>query len=254
MILTRVAAALFMLLVGCGVAQAQPQAPAAFVERFETIDPEKWIVADGWTNGEWTANDWRRSQVGLTSNGLMITLARSRGGEKRFSSGELQSQNIFRYGYFEIRMRPPRGSGLTTGFFTYSRPGAPNTWSEIDIEVIGRDTRHVQLSYFQRGEDTVTVLPLGFDAAAAEHNYAFEWTAQAIRWYVDGRLIHEETGARRPIPQAAQRLYLHLWNTEMLTDWLGPILPWEGPWRLHVSCIAYAPQYEGRQLCAPQPK
>lgn len=232
-----------------GAAVAQTPMPA-FVEQFETIDEARWRVADGWTNGEWTANDWRASQIRRISDGVEVTLARSRGGQKRYSSGELQSEEMYRYGYFETRMQAPRGSGLVTGFFTYVRPGGENTWDEIDIEILGRDTRSIQLTYWRRGRNHVTTLPLGFDAAEGLHTYGFEWTPRVVRWYVDGRVIHEEAGANGPLPQAPQRLYLHLWNSETLTDWLGPILPWEGPWRLTVSCIAYAPSYQGQQLCA----
>jgi len=227
----------------------QPQ-PRAFVDTLAIVDEERWRVADGWSNGEWTANDWRRSQIRRISSGIEITLARSRGGEKRFSSGELQSEDVYRYGYFETRMQVPRGSGLVTGFFTYVRSGAENTWDEIDIEILGRNTRAIQFTYFRRGQRHIETLPLGFDAAEGHHTYGFEWTPRAIRWYVDGRLLHEETGTNGPLPQATQRLYLHLWNSETLTEWLGPILPWEGPWRLQVSCIAYAPSYAGASLCA----
>jgi hypothetical protein len=66
-------------------------------------------------------------------------------------------------------------------------------------------------------------------------------TTSSIRSDADGR----------PLPQSAQRLYVHLWNSETLRGWLGPILPWDGPWRLNVDCIAYAPAYEGRSLCGP---
>lgn len=236
-----------LLLFG-NAAVAQERQPA-FTERFSVIDESRWIVADGWTNGEWTANDWRASQVRTIPDGLEVTLARTRGGEKRFSSGELQSQVEYRYGYFETRMRVPRGSGLVTGFFTYTRPGAERTWDEIDIEILGRDTRAIQLSYFRHGRQQNVTLPLPFDAAEDMHTYGFEWTPRAIRWYVDGRLLHEVTGANGALPQRPQRLYLHLWNTETLTDWLGPILPWEGPWRLNVACIAYAPSYQGQSLC-----
>lgn len=236
-------------LFGGGVCYAQQNRPQAFIETFSTIDETRWRVADGWSNGEWTANDWRRSQIRRVPQGIDISLARSRGGAKRYSSGELQSEDVYRYGYFETRMRVPRGSGLVTGFFTYVRPAGENTWGEIDIEILGRDTRSIQFTYFHRGESRITTLPLGFDAAAGMHTYGFEWTPRAIRWYVDGRMLHEETGARGPLPQAPQRLYLHLWNSETLTDWLGPILPWAGPWRLTVSCIAYAPSYEGRTMC-----
>ena len=159
-------------------------------------------------------------------------------------------ENVYRYGYFETRMQVPRGSGLVTGFFTYARPGGENSWDEIDIEILGRDTRAIQFTYFRQGDRHIETRPLGFDAAEGPHTYAFEWTPRAIRWYVDGRMVHEETGSNGPLPQGTQRLYLHMWNTETLNDWLGPILPWEGPWRLNVSCIAYAPTYAGRSLCA----
>src|SRR5690606_11920379 len=154
------------------------------------------------------------SQIKPVPEGVEILLARSRGGEKHYSSGELQSEAAFRYGYFETRLRAPRGSGLVTGFFTYARPGAENTWGVIDIEILGRETRSVQLASFRRGDQHVTTLALTFVAAAGFHTYGFEWTREAIRWYVDGRPIHEETGANGPLPQRPQRLYLHLWNTE----------------------------------------
>src|SRR5262245_38057040 len=97
--------------------------PHSFVDTLAFLDESRWRVADGWTNGDWTANDWRRSQVRRTHSGIEITLARSHGGDKRFSSGELQSEDVYRYGYFETRLQAPRGSGLVTGFFTYTRSG-----------------------------------------------------------------------------------------------------------------------------------
>lgn len=241
--------AIFMIALAASSPVAAQNQPAPFIDTLAVIDENRWRVADGWSNGAWTANDWRASQIRQTGNGIEITLGRSRGGDKRFSSGELQSEDVYRYGYFETRMQVPRGSGLVTGFFTYTRDGAENTWDEIDIEILGRDTRSIQFTYFRRGARHITTVPLPFDAADAQHSYGFEWTPRAIRWYVDGRLLHEETGSDGPLPQATQRLYLHLWNTETLDEWLGPILPWEGPWRLNVSCIAYAPSYEGRPIC-----
>lgn len=227
----------------------EPQPVPAFAERFETIDEERWQVADGWSNGDWTANHWREEQIQIAPHGIDIVLDAATDGDKAYTSGELQSRETFRYGYFETRMRVPRGSGLVTGFFTYTRDGHERTWEEIDVEILGRDTRSIQLTYFRRGRDHIVTRPLGFDAASDFHNYGFEWTPDKLRWYVDGTLVHEELGASAPLPRAAQRLYLHLWNTETLTDWLGSIDPDERPWRLSVGCIAFAPRYEGRPLC-----
>jgi endo-1,3-1,4-beta-glycanase ExoK len=249
---SRTAIVALALTIG-GVAHAQqapqPPRPQAFIDRLGALDEQRWRVADGWSNGDWAANDWRRSQIRRSPRGMEITLARTRGGEKRFSSGELQSEDTYRYGYFETRLQAPRGSGLVTGFFTFARPGGEASWDEIDIEILGRDTRSIQLTYYRRGANHITTLPLPFDAAEGEHSYGFEWTPRVVRWYVDGAMIHEETGANGPLPQSAQRLYLHMWNTETLSDWLGPIVASEGPWRLNVYCIAYAPHSEGVSLC-----
>lgn len=242
-------AAFAFTLCAVGVARAQEQ-PHGFVDSFAVLDESRWRIADGWSNGSWTANDWRRTQIRRIPSGIQITLGRNPGGsDKRFSSGELQSEDVYQYGYFETRMQAPRGSGLVTGFFTYTRPTGENSWDEIDIEILGRDTRSIQLTYFRNGQRHIETIPLGFDAAEGLHTYGFEWRPERIRWYVDGRMVHEENGTNGPIPHRRQRLYLHLWNTDTLTEWLGRILPWEGPWRLNVSCIAYAPTYENRSLC-----
>ncbi|MEZ6022546.1 MAG: family 16 glycosylhydrolase [Hyphomonadaceae bacterium] len=220
-----------------------------FVDRFERINADVWTLSDGWSNGDWMANDWRASQVRTGNGGARVLLERRRLGAKRFSSGELQTNELYRYGYFEARMQVPRGSGIVSGFFTYTQPGGQQTWDEIDIEILGRDTRQIQFTYFRGGERLAVTLPLGFDAAEGMHTYAFEWATQYIRWYVDGRLMYEATGENLALPHRPQRLYLNLWNSDHLTDWVGPIAHGRGPWTLQVACIAHARRYEGRALC-----
>lgn len=241
-------AALCALFTTSAFAQ-EAQVGPAFVDTFAVVDQTRWRVSDGWSNGEWTANDWRARQITRTATGIDFTLQRQSGAEKRFTSGELQSDAGYRYGYYEVRWQVPRGSGLVSGFFTYTRPGDESTWDEIDIEILGRNTRAVQFTYWRRGQQHITTVPLPFDAAAGQHSYGFDWQPNYIRWYADGRLIHQETGQNGPLPQASQRIYLHLWNSEQLTDWLGPIMPWENNWRLSVSCVAQAASYAGRPLC-----
>jgi beta-glucanase (GH16 family) len=56
---------------------------------------------------------------------------------KPYAGGELQSDEHFQYGYYEVRMRVPRGDGIVVGFFTYTLPGDRDTQQEIDIEFVG---------------------------------------------------------------------------------------------------------------------
>lgn len=224
----------------------------SFVERFRVLDESKWLVSDGWSNGDWTANDFRRTQVAAGPDGLTMTLERApRGNDKRYSSGEIQIRGErFQYGYFEVRMQPPKGSGLVTGFFTYTGPPFGDPQHEVDIEILGRNTSEITLTYFSDGDRITTVEPLGFDSADELHTYGFEWMPGAIRWYVDGELIHEANGEELALPTLAQTLYLNLWNSDTLTDWVGPIRENDGePWTLAVTCIAYAESYDGAPIC-----
>ncbi|MEZ6024206.1 MAG: family 16 glycosylhydrolase [Hyphomonadaceae bacterium] len=222
-----------------------------FIDRFDSVDPYRWRVSDGWDNGAWMANDWRASQIDAGASGLTITLDRHPdGGDKLFASGEMQTHEEYQYGYFETRMRVPRGEGLVTGFFTYTQPNGRPTWEEIDIEILGRDTRTMEVTYHLHGRSRMTSVDLGFDAAEDFHTYGFEWTPEAIRWYVDNRLVHEVNGPSVREMRRPQRFYLHLWSSTELFRWVGHINPYEAPWRLAVACVAQAETYRGRALCA----
>ena len=223
----------------------------AFIERFRSLDSNRWVFSDGWDNGGFMENDWRSDALSVTREGLAITLDWNRsGGHKIFSSGELQSRQEFQYGYFEARMRVPRGEGLVTGLFTYTQPSGRSTWEEIDIEILGRNTRVMEVTYHIHGRSRQTGIDLGFDAADGFHTYGFEWTEDTLRWYVDNRMVHEVRGARVQDMQRSQRFYLQLWNTAELYRWAGHINPAEAPWVLTVSCMAQARAYRGASLCA----
>jgi beta-glucanase (GH16 family) len=202
-------------------------------------------VSNGWSNGNWTDNDWRADHVTAGPGGLVMSLTPAHGGDKPYSGGEIQSHALYRYGYFEVQTRFPRGSGIVSNLFTY----AGNPHDEIDVEVLGRKTDEVMFTIFTGGERHSKVVPLGFDAAAGYHLYAFEWTPDRIRWYVDGKLVNEVRSSDFALPQTPQRFIINLWNSSTQTDWVGPIDDKSAPWTLHVRCMAYAPSYAGRALC-----
>lgn len=236
----------------CALVCAHPalaQDNAGFVDRLAHIDGGRWRLSDGWSNGDWIDNDWRARQISNGAGGAAILLSAQHGAAKPFSSGEMQTNGVYQHGYFEARLQAPRGSGVVTGFFTYTREGDDqSTWDEIDVEILGRDTSTVQFTYFHGGARRSATVPLGFDAASGLHTYAFDWQTDHLRWYVDGVMRHEEVGDALPLPTRAQRLFVNLWNSSSLTDWLGPI-DGHGPWMLHVACVAQADQAPARPLC-----
>jgi len=231
---------------------ALPPLGEPFIERFEGDElSERWFVSDGWSNGDWMDNDWRASQVTLGENGLALTMEPApEGSEKILKSAEFRTHEFFRYGYFEIQMRVPRDTGIVTGFFTYAHTDGKTQSNEIDIEILGRNTRLLEATIHENGKSNHTVVQLPFDAADGFHTYGFDWRADSVRWYADGKMIHEVKGDAAARLVRPQQLIVDLWATHKLNEWVGPLNISDGPWKLDVACIAYHPVApRGRPLC-----
>ncbi len=211
-----------------------------FIDRFDARDPERWSVSHNWSNGDWAANDWQRSQSRF-GKGLSLTLAPAVADSAPFSSGEVQSRDTFGHGYYETSMRAAPGSGIVTGFFTYTGPYFGKEWNEIDVEVLGARPREVLLTYFLGEEKISKAVPLGFDATKSHHHYAFDWQPGSLAWYVDGKLVHRERGGTVPLPRERQKIMMSVWASQTLTDWVGPFDTNALPSTAHFACVAYNP-------------
>ncbi|RYZ11701.1 MAG: glycosyl hydrolase family protein [Alphaproteobacteria bacterium] len=230
---------------------ALPQLGEAFVDRFdgEELD-ERWFVSDGWSNGDWMDNDWRASQIALGEHGLTMTMEQGpEDSEKPLASAEMRTKQPIRYGYFEVNMRVPKGSGLVTGVFSYAGQDKEIRPHEIDIEILGRNTRVLEATIHENGKPTHTKIRLPFDAADGFHTYGFDWQPNLVRWYADGKLIHEERGGAASRLSRPQEFIIHFWASSQLSAWVGKLNKGNAPWELHIACTAYAPAYSGQQLC-----
>ncbi len=231
-----------------------PPADLRFIDRFESIDRERYWVSDRGPNGTWMENEFRARQLQLEPHGLTVVMeANAEGARHPYRSGEFITLERYLYGYFEARMRVPRGPGIITGLFTYVVAEDAQLPQEIDIEFLGLDTTNLHAAFHVNGRATGERAPLPFDASRAFHTYGFEWTPTALRWYVDNDLIHEMTGPRVEALRRPQNFNVNLWSTEELHQWAGRIEPEGAPWRLEISCLASAESYPGRSICPATP-
>ncbi|RIV89761.1 glycoside hydrolase [Aurantiacibacter xanthus] len=228
--------------------QARIEGGAPFIDRFDTLNSRIWAVSDGWRNGDWAVNDWRRSQVRADGK-LHLTLDRNQTDLAEFSGAELQGRQKYGHGYYEVKMRAAPASGTVSGFFTYTGPHFGDPWDEIDIEILGAKPREVMLTYFRDSKKVSYIHQLGFDATAQEHVYGFDWQPGYIRWYVDGQMVHEATGEGLPLPITKQKLMVSLWGSQKLASWVGPFDPAEMPTVMTVDCIAFSVDFASRQGC-----
>ena len=80
--------------------------------------------------------------------------------------------------------------------------------------------------------------------AALETSYP-----DAVRWYADGKLIHEEKGAVVRRLTRPQQFIVHFWASDPLKHWLGPLDVTRAPWKFDIACLAYSPSYSAETPC-----
>ncbi len=106
----------------------------------------------------------------------------------------------------------------------------------------------IQVNYFvnavsQRGK----VVELDFDTTASMNDYAFEWLPDALRWFVNGRLIHEvKREADEPFPVTPGTIHLSVWNGKGMEGWLGRFVYPGRPLAVRYEHIAFT---EAGQPC-----
>lgn len=221
--------------VPAAVAQPAAATGASFFEPFDKLDLARWMVSDGWVNGDHQGCAWSKANVFMQKGVLQLTLGKAADRLRAYRCAELRTYATLGYGTFEARMRTAAGSGLNTAFFTYVNGVA----DELDFEFLGRNPANVQLNYWQKGKGRHESTPaLGFDASAAFNDYAIVWGPESARWYINGRMVREERGPGLPTTPA--NLFLSLWNgSKVIDDWLGPLDPTKTPALAEVDWAAF---------------
>jgi beta-glucanase (GH16 family)/endo-1,4-beta-D-glucanase Y len=218
-----------------------------FSEELNSMNSQLWYTSDGWKNGDDFGNGWRADHVEFKNGIMALRLddqpCPSGCSGKSYASGEYAINNKYSYGRVETRMKVAKGDGLVTSLFTYSGPTQGTKNDEIDIEILGKDTTKMETNYYTNGVgEHSTVIKLGFDAAENFHDYAFEWSPTAIKWYVDGVLVHTETGQRGPLPTVSGNIMVNLWpGAGAAEEWTKPFVYSGSPIRAYYDWIKFTP-------------
>lgn len=218
---------------------AQPGANGtSFVENFDRLDRSFWYVSDGWNNGKHQNCTWSKKQVRVENGALQLGFAESKGGDRNYICGEIQTRARFSYGTYEVRMKAATGSGLNSAFFSYIGPTDKKPHDEIDFEVLGKNSGNVQVNQYISGKGgNEKVVPVAGGADKGFNDYAFIWEENRLRYFVNGELIQEVTDKSR-IPSNPQKIFLSLWGSDTLKNWMGAF-SFAGPTSMSVDRIAF---------------
>jgi endo-1,3-1,4-beta-glycanase ExoK len=228
-----IAVAICFATATASVAQDKPEEPASFHETFDRLSPARWYTSNGWTNGAHQNCTWSSKNLRITDGVLELSLTKNPQGmsppekaseARDYSCAEVRTNNAYGYGTYEVRMNAAAAPGLVSAFFTYvgPYPDPDKPHDEIDFEFLGKDARQVQLNYYASAEGKhEKMIDLGFDASKEMADYAFEWREDAIRWFINGRLVHEaKAEAGKPFPSTPSSIILSIWGSDNLDAWL----------------------------------
>ena len=195
-------------------------------------NPTQWEMSH-WSNGNPFDATWQRDNVQFRDGVMILRLDNagcpSQCDNKPFASGEYRTrEERFGFGRYEARLKAASGAGTVTSFFTYRGVYGQPSHHEIDFEVLGRNCHAVQTNYYVEGRGHhEQMIPLPFDACSEFHNYGFEWSREALVFYVDGREVRrvtEDSGTpHRDIPFEPGKIMVNFWpGTAEVNGWLGP--------------------------------
>jgi beta-glucanase (GH16 family) len=209
------------------------------------LDNTKWNVLTRETSKHGELQYYIPEEVYLLNGNLRIQSSVRDYGSQHFTSGRLDTKDklAITYGRFEIRGKLPVGKGMWPAYWLYPQnrdwmmeytmmdaiakgkesliPELRPWYSEIDImEFLGHEPKvfYGTLHYYTfKGEKKSSSKTYNADFSFADdfHLYALEWEPDAIRWYVDGKLIHTSTDG---VPHTPHFLIL---NTAIGGSWPG---------------------------------
>jgi len=217
-----------------------------FLDNMDSYNTSLWEKADGWTNGLPFNVGWRADHANFANGILTLTLDNatcpSGCSNMPYASDEYRRKVLTGYGLYEANYKAAKASGIVGGsFFVYTGPSDNQPWDEIDFESLGNDTTHVQLNYYTNGTGGhETIINLGFDSSQGFHTYAFDYEPTFIKWYIDGVLVHTETGSRGPLPSHPMKMMMNLWAGSGVDGWLGPFT-YTGPLYEQIDWMRFTP-------------
>lgn len=154
--------------------------------------------------------------VNLDSGRVVITTHKKSVGDKRYTSGMVESENAYLYGKFSFVISVSEGKGLFPAIWLM--PAKNKSLPEIDIfEMIGNvpDEFYGVVHYMSGSTQSRDFFKTKVEKKDT-YLIKFEWTRRWLRWFIDGKCMFETS---KFVPD--EPMYLIV-NQAVGGQWPGP--------------------------------
>lgn len=152
------------------------------------------------------------------------------------------------WGHVEVMMKASSGQGIISSIVLLS-----DDLDEIDWEIMGGNTTHVETNYYGKGNATqmnAIYYPCD-DPQADYHNYTINWNAEKVEWILDGNVLRTlvpddavDDDGKSMFPQTPMQLKIGSWaggdpsNPEGTIEWAGGVTDYaKGPYTMLVQSM-----------------
>ena len=110
----------------------------------KTLDTNKWHFRTD--SKHWSKQ--KSQNINLAGGFLQIHLKKEISGDKNYTGGGLISKDTFAFGYYETRMKTPKGAGWHSSFWlmNYDGSGTNPSKSNLEIDILENDSK-INLGY-----------------------------------------------------------------------------------------------------------
>ena len=147
----------------------------------------------------------RAANVRVSNGSLYLDLKKETFDTTSYTGGGVISKKLFRYGYYEARMKVPSGSGWHTSFWMMKANRPATDTVAIELDAIENDSvtplkygvnthRHLPTPHLTYGSKNVVTPSLN----ANYHVFGCEFTPTLIRYFFEGNVVQTVNATQFP--------------------------------------------------------
>jgi beta-glucanase (GH16 family) len=190
-------ASLAALFASPAQAEPPPGYTLAWSDEFkgEKLDLARWVYRTD--SKHWSTQS--PANVSVSNGKLIFTLRKEKLGGKDYSGAGVISRETFEHGYYEARVKMPKGAGWHTSFWMMKHDGAGGTGTTVTAQELDAceqdsvDSRRYSVNVHRWNPEPHQ--SFGYkeietpDLSADFHVFGCEFTAETVKYFFDGELV-----------------------------------------------------------------